>query len=372
MTDRTQADIKLLLEELNLGVELQSCSLEDGISRFLTRKEGAVTQSTIAEYRAELDRFAGFLRSREVTDFTDLDGRTIDAYRRWRRHESSDDVSQLSSKTLRDVMYLIRNFVRYLESIDAARSGLTDGIQIPDLNKDDGVRETDLAAERVTEIREHLRQFEYASLEHVVWELFAETGRRSGGLLALDVGDVRLDDDNATLEFVHRPPETRLKNGHQSEGKVAIRPQVADILSDYLEMTRPDITDESGRESLLATSHGRPARSTLRRYVYKWTRPCQLGAACPHDRDPATCDAAGSTNAASQCPSSRSPHSVRHGYISSCRREAFPVDLLSDRVDASEDTIRKHYDESSPDDRLDIRRDVLDEYRDADNGGGYL
>ena len=364
--------IEALRKELTRDTDLQPCSLEDGIDRFLDRKSGEVTASTIAEYRAELRRFAEFLRSRQVTDFTGLDGRTIDAYRRWRRHESSDEVAQLSPKTLRDTMYLVRELVRYLESIDAVQPGLSDTVQIPSLNGDAGVRETDLAAERVAEIREHLRQFEYASLEHIVWELFVETGRRTGGLLALDVGDVQLDGDEPCLEFVNRPPETRLKNGHQSEGRVAIQSNVADGLSDYLETTRPDVTDESGREPLLATTHGRPAESTIRRYVYKWTRPCHLGAPCPHDRDPAACAAAGQTNEASHCPSSRSPHSIRHGYISALRREAFPVDLLSDRVDASEETIRKHYDESSPDDRLDIRRDMLEQHRDEENGGGYL
>lgn len=372
MAELDPETIERLREEFAGVANLQPCAVEDGIDRFLEQKSGAVTESTIAEYRAELRRFAEFLQSRQITDFTDLDGRTIDAYRRWRRHDSSDEVDQLSPKTVRDTMYLVRNLVRYLESIDAVRPGLSDSVQIPDLSDDDGVRETDLAAERVADIREHLRQFEYASLEHVVWELFVETGRRTGGLLALDVGDVHLDGDEPCLKFVNRPPETRLKNGQQSEGRAAIQSDVADILSDYLETTRPDVTDESGREPLLATTHGRPAESTLRRYVYKWTRPCHLGAPCPHDRDPATCDAAGPTNAASHCPSSRSPHSIRHGYISELRREAFPIALLSDRVDASEETIRRHYDESSSDDRLDIRRDMLEQHRDGKNGGGYL
>lgn len=53
--------------------------------------------------------------------------------------------------------------------------------------------------------------------------------------------------------------------------------EVREILDDYVAHKRPDVTDEHGREPLLATGRGRLSKSTIRKYVYKWSRPCVYG-----------------------------------------------------------------------------------------------
>ncbi len=76
-----------------------------------------------------------------------------------------------------------------------------------------------------------------------------------------------------------------------------------------------DVTDEHGREPLLATSQGRVATTTIRRYVYTWSRPYAIRQGCPHDRDPDEFETTVDIDRASGCPSSVTPHPIRRGYI---------------------------------------------------------
>lgn len=363
-------DVEQLLSEYR--EDLQSCTVGEGIERFMDHKRPSITSTTAKSYDRRLGRVEEFLSTQEITNLNELDGRTLNDYLHWRRHSSSSGDDALSNKTMRDEAYLLRDFTRFLESIDAVSANLSRQIHIPELGSDAGVRNTDVPADRVKDICDYLERYHYASLEHVVWRLLIKTGRRTGGIRALDVKDVHLDEDDSYVDFVNRPPETRLKNGDESETPVAIDPVTTEILSDYLDMTRPDVTDSVGRRPLLATRYGRVSSTTIRRYCYSWTRPCEVGKSCPHNRSLRNCEAANVADKASRCPSSRSPHAVRHGYISELRREALPIELISDRVDASEEVIREHYDESSPEERLEIRRETLNQYNGDDNGGGYL
>ncbi|GGM56647.1 hypothetical protein [Halarchaeum rubridurum] len=81
----------------------------------------------------------------------------------------------------------------------------------------------------------------------------------------------------------------------------------------------------------------------LRTTSYNLTQPCLIGD-CPHDRDPATCDAADGREYASKCPSVRPPHDIRRGSISDHLRRGWPIQELAERVNATPKVIRKHYD----------------------------
>jgi hypothetical protein len=56
------------------------------------------------------------------------------------------------------------------------------------------------------------------------------------------------------------------------------------LLDDWLRDRRPDVTDDYGREPLLATQYERPSRTTIPKYAYRWSRPCAYGEECPHGR----------------------------------------------------------------------------------------
>lgn len=355
-----------------LGPDLTECTPKHGVERFLTRKQQDVTQGTLDEYADKLSRLPAFCDQHGIDDLRELDGRVLDDYIFWLRNESSDEVDELAPKTMRDELYLLRECVAYFESIEAVKPGLSDAITIPELETDDGVRDVELEAERVADILDYLNKYEYGTLEHVTLLLLARTGRRTGCIHSLDQNDVHIDEENPYIELRHRPDEgTRLKNDEKSEGHIAITQEVAQVLADYISTNRPDVTDDYGRAPLLATKYGRASKSTIRRIVYTVTRPCEIGKECPHDRDPSDCDAAQRRNAAVQCPSSHSPHDLKHGYISNGRRKGVPLDVLSDRCDVTEECLRKHYDESTQEERCEIRRRILDEHAGGD-GGGYL
>ena len=72
---------------------------------------------------------------------------------------------------------------------------------------------------------------------------------------------------------------------------VAISEDLCALLDDWIDTRRPDVTDEYGRDPLLATTQGRAHKGTLRGDCYQYTRPCIVTGDCPHDRDQESCKA---------------------------------------------------------------------------------
>lgn len=316
---------------------------QDAINRFLEVKSSEIRPQTLGEYENKLEHLLHFCEMRDIENLNNFTGRNIDGFRRWRKHETADQSEPLSNKTMRDDMYLLRDFLSFLEDIEAVRNGLSNKVDVPSLDDDDGVRTIELDPERLAEILDYLRTYQYASREHVVWEFHADNGRRPGDLFSLDLCDLHLDCDDPYIELNHRPDETGLKNGNKSENEIALSEKVAQIFKHYIESNRIDSSTDPDREPFLTSRYGRLSKSTMRRYVYRWSRPCEIGASCPHDRDVDECTAAGSNDKASKCPSSRPPYALRHGYITQMRREGIPKEIVGGRCDVSPEVIEKHW-----------------------------
>lgn len=352
---------------------LQPISPEEGIDRFLEHKETDIRPKTVAEYRRKLDNFRQFCEMRRIDNLNDFTGRQVDDYETWRRKDSPQQSDPLSPKTMRDEMYLLRDFFRYLERIDGLPRDFHEKVDIPKLGPGDGVRDVNMDPARVKHILDYLDTYQYASREHVVWAFYAHTGRRPGCLHSLDVQDLHLDCEDPYLEFRHRPEESSLKNDEGGEGQIGLSETVAQVFKDYVEKNRIEITTEAGREPFLSSRYGRLAKSTMRKYLYKWSRPCAIKEECPHDRDIESCEAANSTDVASKCPSSRPPYGLRHGYISQKRQEGVPGQVLSDRCDVSEEVIEKHYDERDDEQKREFRQRILKKaWEEQGEEGGYL
>lgn len=106
-------------------------------------------------------------------------------------------------------------------------------------------------------ILEHLSKFEYASRAHVVLALQWHTMMRRGAVRALDLQDCHSEDH--CLEVRHRPEtETPVKNQEDGERIVALTPHVCDLLDDWIDNQRPDVTDRYGREPVVATQRTYP------------------------------------------------------------------------------------------------------------------
>ena len=257
-------------------------------------------------------------------------------------------------------MDTLRVFVEWCETIDAVQHGLFKKIKSPVIPDGGNVRETALTTDRANEILDYLETYEYATVEHVTWLVLVETGMRMGGAHGLDVNDYRREEEHPHLELIHRPDtDTPLKNGRKGERPVSISSDACAIIDDYLENRRPDVTDDYGREPLLASPQGRITKSTIRKYVYKWSRPCVIGSACPHDRDPDECNAANDLDQASKCPSSVTPHPIRRGYITRLLKAGVSVEVVSDRCNVSPMVIDEHYDVRSEDEKMQQRQEIL-------------
>lgn len=367
LDDMSKEQLQELLGNIDVLDPLESLTPEQGIRRYLESKTN-ISESTEKDNKRSLLYFSEYCNERGIENLNDLTERHVDEYKLWRKYESSDQVDQLAQKTMRDEMFLFRAFLRYLKSIIAVKSGLADAVQIPPLEDDDGVRDYDLETETVEEILEYLEKYAYASTEHVVWILCCRTGRRPGGLYSLDTDDVHHDVEEPYISFEHSE-QTQLKNDSKSNKEVNISEEVAAVLRDYIADVRPDVVD-GDRTPLIASSDGRLSISTMRKYFYKFTRPCAIGNPCPHDRDPNECEATVNIDTASKCPSAEPPYATRHGHITTLRRQGAPIDFISDRCDVSPKIIKKHYDERTDEEKRERRREILDSVR--DDAEGYL
>lgn len=340
---------------------LEPITPEEALDLYLDDKRRDCQEATVTAHRSRLGFLVDWCDEQDIDNLNDLGARDLHEFRVWRRQ----DLNAVSEKTQMDTL---RVFVEWCETIDAVESGLFLKVDSPSLDDDENARETVLHAARAQEIMAHLEQYEYATTEHACWVVLTETGMRLGAARALDVGDYRPDADTPHLDVRHRPEtDTPIKNKYGGERPVSIPSAACEILDDYLQHRRPDVTDEYDRRPLLATPNGRVARSTIRTYVYRWSRPCVIGTECPHDQDPDTCEAVTNEDRAARCPSSVTPHPIRRGYITQLLRAGVPVEDVSDRCNVSPAIIDKHYDVRSEEDKMRQRQDVLDEVLGSDS-----
>ncbi|MFY4812558.1 hypothetical protein ACOJIV_07560 [Haloarcula sp. AONF1] len=307
--------------------------------------------------------------SAETTD--DLTSEDIGHFDTWRKYESLDREEPLSDKTLSDDMYLFGEFVSYMIEHKLVPARFLEQVEQPDINpeKGDGVSEKKLAPELAKASLDYLRKYHYADVEHVVMELFCGTAARRSGLVGRDTSDLKKGDDGEDVLAVEHTEEYQLKNDEGSNREITLYGDLAEIIQDYIDGPRPDVTDDEGNEPLLSKGNGRIASPTLKKISYKWTRPCKVSLECPHDKDPKDCEAAQKANSAFKCPSSRSPHQIRKGYITDNRSAGVPPEGIEQRCDANPRTQKTHYDQPDQDaERQRYDEDFQNREDDPDSG----
>jgi integrase len=320
---------------------------------YLEDKKGTLSRSSIKSHRYRISTFVDWLDDRGISNMNDLTGRLVKEYQLDGRKAS--DWAPSTEKSMLDTT---RVFVRWCESIEAVDGGLSERVQSPTLTGDEGVRDQQLDAETAQEVLKNLDRFHYCSRAHVTLAVMWYTMARCGAVRSLDLADY--DAEKQSLRFTHRPETgTPLKNKHTSERHVAISESLADLLDGWIELKRPDVTDEYGRESLITTTNGRIAKGTIAGYAYKYTQPCRYKRRCPLDRNPETCEST-DHGKVSSCPESVSPHPFRRGSITHWLRSDVPTQIVSDRADVSEGVIDKHYHERTDREKMEQRREYLD------------
>jgi len=334
-----------------LSGELDPLAPEDAVKLYLEHREGELSAETYQSHRYRLEAFAEWCEDNDIHNLNDLSGRKLHTYRVDRRE--NDDLKPI---TLQGQLSTIRVFLKFCVSIDAVPESLPDKILLPTVSDGEEVSKTTLEPDRVERILEHLRKYQYASRDHVLLVLLWKTGIRMGSVRALDLKDY--DADAPGFQLVHRSDTgTPLKNQNRGERWVALRSETATVVEDYIDGPRINVTDEYDREPLLTTNRGRMSGSAIRATIYTLTRPCQY-VECPHDRDPEECEAMERIHA-SKCPSSRSPHDVRSGAITSHLLDEVPVEIVSDRMNVSQKILDQHYDRRTEREKMEQRRKYL-------------
>lgn len=335
--------------------DLEPLSPEEGVQMYIEHRKGELAERTLNTHYYRLKQFRQWLEQEAgIENLNDLTGRTFHRYKVHRR-----DERDLAPSTVHGDFDTLSLFVEFLGVVDAVDPDLKDKVLVPTVKKQDTISEEELDADRAETILDYLAQFHYASRDHAILLLIWHVGIRTGGVRALDLRDLDLDDDAPGISIRHRPEtDTPLKNGMAGERDVNVSTEVAEVLQDYIDSRRLDSTDEYGREPLFTTQHGRPSRSTIQVTAYRWTKPCKLGG-CPHDRDPETCEWT-KQKFASKCPSTRAPHAIRTGSITHQRNCGVPSEVVSERVNATEGTIERHYDMRTHRERMEGRRDKLE------------
>lgn len=337
---------------------------EQAVKMFHEAMRDEHAKSTRRSEKHRLKAFLQFCDEHGINELNEPSGRDLYLYRTWRREGNGDGRDPIKRVTLKGQLASLRRFLRFAANIDAVPAELYEQVTLPTMSSGEDVSNSTLEADRALEILDYLEHAQPGSRDHIIVLLLWKTGARTGAVRGLDLRDLDLEGthprvNGPAIQFVHRPDtETPLKNQKKGTRWNRISEKTAHFLADYIEYHRPDVTDEHGREPLITTEYGRPAGNTLRTTLYRVTRPCWRGEACPHDRDIETCDAT-HLDHASKCPSARSPHDLRSGRVTYYRREDVPRRVVKDRLNASEDILDRHYDRRSNREQAEQRSDHL-------------
>jgi site-specific recombinase XerD len=353
-------------DKLDDSPDLESTHPREAFDLWLRQNDDKADE-TLGSYRYRVKPFLEFLDQQDITDLSELDTRDIKRFEVQRR-----ETADLQKQTLNNQFGTLRLFLDYAHDLNAVSKEVVNAVDVPDLTKEDRVNTEKLVADRALDILAGLERYQYASRDHVLFLLMWRTTIRLGTLHALDVGDVYVDEDDrrrlresleaegfsqevvdGILDGVQLPliwprhrEETSLKNQEQGERVINLSESVGEVVREYIDVNRPAVTDEHGRQPLLASKKGsgRLSKPAMRNTVYVLTQPCQFGGECPHDKDPDTCEYR-EHGQGSRCPSSRSPHKIRTGSITHHRNRGWPVSELSDRANTSEELVEGVYDQ---------------------------
>ncbi|RDZ53183.1 integrase [Haloferax sp. Atlit-4N] len=320
----------------------------EAVSRYLRRRRADSTDASVKGWKYRLKQFVQWAESVSIGTVSEFRGYDLDEYFEVRS-------GTVAPATLEGEMWTLQKFFEYLEQIEAVDDGLADSVRIPDIDEEERSNSVSLEAQDAVSILRFYRQSDVhrATRNHVFLELAWYTGARQGGIRALDLRDLQLDENY--IEFRHRPEtDTPLKNKSNGERPVAIPPEVSEILREYIDENRYAVHDDHQRQPLLASMNGRPATGTIRMWSYLATLPC-LHSLCPHGRESDTCEMTEFAHA-SKCPSSRSPHKIRTGSITWQLDSGLPPEIVAERVNAGIDVIKKHYDATTELERMERRR----------------
>ncbi|MEF8894340.1 tyrosine-type recombinase/integrase [Halodesulfurarchaeum sp.] len=337
--------------------DLEPISPEEAVDWYLEHRHDELREATRRTHRSSLGIFLDWTDEREMSNLNNLAGRDLMAFKTWRKSQTD-----INSVTLNGTLAVVQRFLRFCETIEAVEKDLADRVPLPNVPPNEEVKTVVPEEEAVKAIRGYYDRFEYASRHHTEFELIVEVGIRLGAVRGIDLED--MDPKRDVIHLRHRPEGTAvygtpLKNGADGERIINISPGLRDLISNYIEHTRINVTDRFDRKPLFTSKSGRVSTATIRRDFYKLSRPCEYEPSCPHGREVSSCEATMNSKA-TECPSSFSTHPLRKWAIMSQLDSGVPKEILSDRVDVSVPVLDKHYDQRSEERKSRRRREELE------------
>lgn len=314
-------------------------TIDDAIESYLTDRKSELSDSSIQNHRYRLKQFREWARGAGSIDYIDdIDPIDLSRFRRAR----SDDIN---SNTMYNQLSCLRLFLHFSHRMGWVEEQVPESIVLS--SRSGQSRDSSIDPDRVASLLDDLERYQYASLDHAILSLTYTLSHRLGGLRAIDLSDVHLNEQ--WIDMRHRPEtDTPLKNKSKSERELNLHGWVVDVLRAWIDDRRPETTDRHGREPLLSSSHGRLAKSSIRDHIYQMTACGDLDNGC-------VC-----SDAASKCDDSVSPHDIRRSSISAWLDDGTDPDLLSQRVDTSKSTMDRHYDIRDKAQKRELRRDSVE------------
>ena len=315
--------------------------IPDAAEMFLEEVKAEKAYQTHLNRKYHINGFTEWAENNDIHGFSDLNPLAVRRYKTHRQQEGD-----VAPTTLRNELTSVRLFLRWAATLDMVDDKLAEAVMLPDLSKKDRARDTTIEPEQVDAILDYLERHEPYTLRHALFAVLWHTGFRIGSARALDLEDYNEPTkyDMGYLTVRHRPEtDTPLKNKEMGERDVNLADWVCEILNEYIQFNRPDVTDDYGREPLFATDSGRAYNSLIRKHINALTRPCHYTGECPHGRDMQTCEAS-AYNMAQRCPSSVSPHPVRRSAITYYLNDEWEKWHVSERANVSEKVLDEHYD----------------------------
>jgi site-specific recombinase XerD len=333
---------------------LEPMTPREGVQSYIESRRSEVSESTLYEHTTRLNRFLEWCEEEGIENLNSLTSRRCRDYFMCRQDE-------VAPTTLENEMRTFRLAIEEWEALNAVVDGLAKKVKVPTAKKGDRSKDVKINPDHAKAILDYMEKYEYAQLRHVMFAIFWHTGCRTGGLRALDLQDFYPDRYRKPLLDFHNRPDTGtpLKNGRWGEREVFLNDEMGQLIEDFLDAQRHDVLDDHGRDPLLTTSNGRPQKTTIQRNIYVLTRPCYIGMECPEDKDPETCEWT-DYNKSSQCPDSVSPHSLRRGFVTHMRDQGADFDTIGERVDATPETLREHYDTPTPQEKRERQLEWVD------------
>lgn len=345
--------------------ELEPMTPQKAKDLYLDDRQDDASFETLQTITPVVDLFVKWCEQAGVMNMNDVRGRELTEFKNWCKETSDNNIVSLNG-----ILGNVRRFLVFCVKIEAVASDTPGKTPIPNVPDDEDVNEEKPSDEQVEGALEYLQTYEPASRAHIEFRLIKDVGCRVGAIRAIDIKDIVFEEEAIRLK--HRPEKDRpdvkgtpLKNKSDGERHINIPTDLMDLIRDYIDSpNRHDVTDRFGRRPLLTTKNGRPSTDTIRRDLYKLTRPCVYGNHCPHDRDIDSCEFTHSDHA-SKCPSSHSPHPLRRWSIESQIDRGVAKELLTDRVDVSVPILNKHYDRRSKERKRKHRLKILSKLYDG-------